>query len=155
MVCGIQDPFNYVLTEEELEKSLARVKSLLRPGGLLVVDMMNFASLYGNWAEGMINDSKGDNWSIHRRISHRVDDVNMLWYHTTTNHMELDGKSREWKEEHVLRMWTFPEFRGHLLANGFSDVRLFGELKAEAEEATTHAPRLVIVANRSRPHSTK
>src|SRR5580658_941747 len=46
---SVQDPFNYLLTEEELSNSLARLRSLLRPGGVLIVDIMNFASLHGRW----------------------------------------------------------------------------------------------------------
>jgi SAM-dependent methyltransferase len=146
---SIQDPFNYVLEEEELSNSLTRLRSLLQPGGVLVVDMMNFASLYGRWKETIIKDNKGDGWSVHRRVSHRVDDVNMLWYHSTINRMELGGRTKQWKETHVLRMWTFPEFRSQLIAHGFSNIHLFGELKAGTKEATTHAHRLVTVATKS------
>ena len=49
----------------------------------------------------------------------------------------------------MFRMWTFPEFRKQLLASGFTSIRLFGRLEAGAEEATTQAPRLVIVAERA------
>ncbi len=146
---SVQDPFNYILDEKELSKSLARVKALLRPGGLLVVDIMNFASLYGRWRRVLKQTDKGKNWTISSVVSHEVDDVNMLWYHRLATRMVLDGRTRHWKETHVLRMWTFPEFRSQLIASGFSDIHLFGRLKAGVEEATTHAPHLVMVAARS------
>ncbi len=146
---SVQDPFNYVLEEEELSNSLARLRSLLRPGGVLIVDIMNFASLYGRWKRALRQTSRGKNWMIRTRVSHEVDDVNMLWYHRLTTQMALDGRPRRWKETHVLRMWTFPEFRSQLIANGFSDVHTFGSLRKGAKEATTHAPRLVMVATRS------
>jgi SAM-dependent methyltransferase len=146
---SVQDPFNYILEEKELSNSLARLRSLLRPGGVLVVDIMNFASLYGSWKRVLKGTSRGKNWMISTRVSHEVDDVNMLWYHRLTTQMVLDGRTRRWKETHVLRMWTFPEFRSQLIANGFSDVRVFGSLRAGTKEATTHAPHLVMVATRS------
>jgi SAM-dependent methyltransferase len=146
---SVQDPFNYVLEEKELSNSLARLKSLLRPGGVLVVDIMNFASLYSRWKRVLKQTSRGKNWIIHTRVSHEVDDVNMLWYHRLTTQMVLHGRTRRWKETHVLRMWTFPEFRNQLIANGFSDVHVFGSLREGIKEATTHAPHLVIVATRS------
>ena len=146
---SVQDPFNYILEEKELSDSLARLKSLLRPGGVLVVDIMNFASLYGGWKRVLKKTSRGKNWTVRNQVSHEVDDVNMLWYHRLTAQMVLDGRTRRWKETHVLRMWTFPEFRSQLTANGFSDIHLFGRLREGTKEATTHAPHLVMVANRS------
>jgi SAM-dependent methyltransferase len=145
---SVQDPFNYVLEEKELSNSLARLRSLLRPGGVLVVDVMNFASLYSSWKGVLRQTDKGDNWTVSNVVTHEVDDVNMLWYHRLAARMVIDGRTSRWKETHVLRMWTFPEFKSQLIANGFADVRLFGSLKAGAREATTHAPHLVMVATR-------
>jgi len=146
---SVQDPFNYILKEKELSNSLSRLKSLLRPGGVLVVDIMNFASLYGKWKRLLEQTSRGKNWTIRTRVSHEVDDVNMLWYHRLTTQMVLNGRTRRWKETHELRMWTFPEFRSQLITNGFSDVHVFGSLRKGAREATTHAPHLVMVTTRS------
>ena len=146
---SVQDPFNYVLEEKELSNSLAKLHTLLRPGGVLVVDIMNFASLYGGWKKVVRKTIEGDSWTVSNVVSHEVDDVNMLWYHRLASRMVIDGRTSRWKETHVLRMWTFPEFKSQLVANGFSDVRLFGSLKAGIREATTHAPHLVMVATRS------
>lgn len=146
---SVQDPFNYVLEEKELSNSLARVQSLLRPGGVLVVDIMNFASLYSRWKGVRRETIRGNNWTVSNVVSHEVDDVNMLWYHRLAARMVIDGRTSRWKETHVLRMWTFPEFKSQLVANGFSDIRLFGSLKAGVREATTHAPHLVMVATKS------
>ena len=143
---SIQDPFNYLLKEEDLSRALARVRLLVRPRGLLIVDMINFAALYGVWRRVLTRDSSGEGWSVRRRVVHTIDDVNMLWYHRVTTVMEREGKRRRWSETHVLRMWTYPEFKRQLVANGFADVRLFGQLEAGAKEATTTAPRLEIVA---------
>jgi SAM-dependent methyltransferase len=146
---SIQGPFNYLLEEQELSNSLARSKVLLRPGGILVVDVINFAFIYGKWKKTINTTRKGKGWSIRRRTLYRVDDVNMLWYHVETNRMDLNGRTKEWKETHVFRMWTFPELRNELIANGFSDIHLFGRLRAGTKEAKIRAPRLVIVAIRS------
>lgn len=147
---SIQDPFNYLLKEEEVSRALARIRSLLRPEGLLVIDMMNFTSLYGRWKRVIRKETHGDNWSIRRKVEHEVDDVNMLWYHKVTNLMKLNGKTSKWKETHVLRMWTYPEMSRLLTVNGFRRPRLFGGLEAKMEEATTSARRLVIIANNKR-----
>lgn len=146
---SVQDPFNYLLDEKELTGSLARLRFLLRPGGVLVVDIVNFASLYGRWKRVLKQTVKGKNWTVSSHVSHRVDDVNMLWHHRLAARMVLNGRTRRWKETHVLRMWTFPEFKSQLIANGFSDVHLFGSLRVGTKEAATHARRLVIVATRS------
>ena len=145
---SIQGPFSYVLTDEGLARSLARVKAVLRPGGVLVIDVMNFAWLYGRFKPVFTTTRKGKGWLVRRVVTNEVDGVNMLWHNKEANKMELEGKTMQWKETHAFRMWTFPEFRRHLLANGFANIRLFGGPEARAKEATRQAPRLVIVANR-------
>jgi SAM-dependent methyltransferase len=146
---SIQGPFSYVLTDRGLARSLARVNKVLRPGGVLIIDMMNFAWLYGRFQPVFTTTRKGKGWWVRRVVTNEVDGVNMLWHNKEANQMELEGKTSEWKETHVFRMWTFPEFSRHLLAAGFADIRLFGRPEARAEKATTQAPRLVIVAERA------
>jgi SAM-dependent methyltransferase len=146
---SILGPFSYVLTDEDLARSLARVNAVLRPGGVLIIDVMNFAWMYGRFKPVFTTVRRGKGWSVRRVVTNEVDNVNMLWHNREANQMELQGKTREWKETHVFRMWTFPEFRRQLLAGGFTGIRLFGRLEAGAEEATTQAPRLVIVADRA------
>jgi SAM-dependent methyltransferase len=143
---SIQGPFNYLLEDEELSSSLSRLRVLLRPGGILVVDVINFASLYGKWKRTIDTTRRGKGWSISRHTSYQVDDVNMLTYHKETNRMYLNGRMRQWKETHLFRMWTFPELRSELIANGFSNIHLFGRLREGSKEAKTGEPRLVILA---------
>ena len=139
----------YVLNEEELSLTLDKLKSLIQPGGILIIDTGNFISIFGKYKEVRTQNRHGRNWEMKRRITYNVDDVNMLFYHNESTKMKLDGKTRKWKETHVLRMWTFPELRRQLLDHGFSNLHLFGQQKAGVKEATTRAPRLVIVAKRT------
>jgi hypothetical protein len=110
--------------------------------------MANYAAIFGSYKRVITREQRGTGWSIRRRITHRVDDANMLWYHIETNRMILGGRTKAWRETHVLRMWMFPELREHLLASGFVDMRLFTRMKAGAAEASTHVPRLVVVCIR-------
>ena len=146
---SILGPFSYVLTDEDLARSLAGVSALLRPGGIVVIDVNNFASMYVRFRPVYTTARRDKGGSVQTVVTSEIDDVNMLWYRKEANKMELHGRSSEWKETHVFRMWTFPEFRRQLLASGFTGIRLFGRLEAGAEEATTQAPRLVIVAERA------
>ena len=141
--------FNYILDEAGFRNTLGRLKVLIRSGGLLVLDMANYASFYDSYKKVITKERRGNGWSVRLRMAHRIDDVNMLWQNYERNRMKKDGKLKTWRETHTFRMWTFPEIKGHLLANGFAKVRLFGRMKAGTEEATTHAPRLVIVCNRA------
>jgi SAM-dependent methyltransferase len=147
-VYSIQDPFNYLLTERSLSKALSKIHTLIRPGGLLVVEMMNFASLYGRYKKQYNTSTKGKDWSLQRRVRHEIDDVNMLWYHHESNLLKLNSKLERWSETHVLRMWTFPELRRTLELEGFTKVRLFGKMKPRIKEVNRHANRLVILASR-------
>jgi SAM-dependent methyltransferase len=147
-VYSIQDPFNYLLTERSLSKALSKIRMLIRPGGVLVVEVMNFASLYGRYKKQINASTKGKGWSLQRRVRHEIDDVNMLWYHHESNVLKLNSKLRRWSETHLLRMWTYPELRRTLELEGFTKIRLFGKMKPGIKEAGRHANRLVIVANR-------
>jgi 2-polyprenyl-3-methyl-5-hydroxy-6-metoxy-1,4-benzoquinol methylase len=145
-VCSV---FNYILEGEALSRCLERLRNLIRPGGLLVVDVMNFASLLGIWKKETVLRRRGMGWRLERRVTHEVDEVKMLHYHRELNTMTRGKEMRGWRETHVLRMWTFPELRQAMEAHGFPQVHVFGQMKAGAREATTRAARLAIVAARA------
>jgi SAM-dependent methyltransferase len=147
-VYSILDPFNYLLTERSLSKALSKIHKLIRPGGVLIIDTMNFASLYTVFKKRYRVSAKGKDWSLQRRVRHEIDDVNMLWYHYESNAFKLKGKLHRWSERHLLRMWTFPELRTALEEQGFTKVLAFEAMKLGAKEAKRHADRLTIVANR-------
>jgi 2-polyprenyl-3-methyl-5-hydroxy-6-metoxy-1,4-benzoquinol methylase len=138
----------YLLNEQELSKFLKKLHSILRPGGLLIIDTGNFISMFGSYEKVRTLKNSGKNWQVSRRIANRIDDVNMLFYHVEHSTMTVGGKTKRWNETHVLRMWTFPELRAELLTHGFTKIHIFGKQKAGSKEANDHAPRLVIVAKR-------
>lgn len=63
-VCSIQDPFNYLLSGRSLTQALSRIHNLIRPGGVLVVEVMNFASLYGRFKKHYDTSTKGKGWAL-------------------------------------------------------------------------------------------
>jgi SAM-dependent methyltransferase len=140
--------FNYILQEEMLRSTLNRLKTLIRPGGLLVLDMANYAAIIDNCKKVITKERKGRGWRVNMRTEHRVEDATMLWHSLETNRLERDGKVKIWREKHTFRMWMYPELREHLLATGFDRPTLFGQMQQGARKATTHAPRLVIVCGR-------
>jgi hypothetical protein len=143
------DPFNYLLTEHSLSKALSKIHKLIRPGGVLIIDTMNFASLYTVFKKRYRVSVKRKGWSLQKRVQHEIDDVNMLWYHYESNTFKLKGKLHRWSERHLLRMWTLPELRTALEEQGFTKVHAFEAMKPGAKEAKRHADRLTIVANRT------
>jgi SAM-dependent methyltransferase len=148
-VYSILDPFNYLLTERSLSKALSKIHKLIRPGGVLIIDTMNFASLYTVFKKRYRVSVKRKSWSLQKRVQHEIDDVNMLWYHYESNTFKLKGRPHRWSERHLLRMWTLPELRTALKEQGFTKVHAFEAMKPGAKEAKRHADRLTIVANRT------
>jgi SAM-dependent methyltransferase len=146
-VYSILDPFNYLLTERSLSNALSKILKLIRPGGVLIINTMNFASLYPVFKKNIRISGKGNGWSLQKRVRHEIDDVNLLWYHYESDVFKLKGKVHRWSEKHVLRMWTFPELRRALEEQGFEKVHLFKEMKPGAKQAKRHATLLTIVAN--------
>ncbi len=140
---------SYVLSEDELARLFNQLGTVVRKGGLLIIDVFNFASLFKTWKDVTKNTEHGKGWRIERTESHRVDEINMLMYHEENTRMTLNGKTKHWKETHLFRMWSFPELRNQLLSHGFSHIRLFCEMKARSPEVATAAQRLVIVATKT------
>ncbi|MGD1054752.1 MAG: class I SAM-dependent methyltransferase [Nitrososphaerales archaeon] len=62
--------FNYILHEDQLRKTLSKLRTLILPGGLLVLDMGNFASLFGRYKKVIAKERRGRGWSIRRRVTH-------------------------------------------------------------------------------------
>ncbi len=140
----------YLSNEEELSNALTKIQFIIRPGGILIIDTGNFMSIFGIFQRVRKMQARGKDWWVKRTVIHKIDDVNNLCYHTEHNIMKVNGRIHKWRETHVLRMWTFPELRVQLANHGFTKIHLFGQQKARTKEATDHAPRLVLVATRSR-----
>ncbi len=145
---GAYSVFNYLLDEDALLQTLERLRKLVLPGGVVVLDMANYAAVYGSFKKFIIRKREGNGWSVVMRTDFKIDDVRMLWHHYETNLLKMGGRTRRWKETHTLRMWAFPELRRHLVASGFGVPHLFAEMKAEAKQVSSHASRLVMVSLR-------
>jgi SAM-dependent methyltransferase len=148
-VYSVRDLFNYLLTERALSNALSKIHVLTRPGGLLIINTMNFASLYTVFKKRYRVFVKRKGWLFQKRVKHEIDDVNMLWYNYESDTLRLNRRIRCWSERHVLRMWTFPELRRALKEHGYAKVRIFEKMKPGAREARHHASVLTIVANRT------
>ena len=139
--------FQYLLTDEDILKTLGAFHSALKPGGVVIMDLMNFMSLLGGYKENMVNHYSRDGVSYMQAISHSVENVPGIWNHREFGVIEDSGRTLTYDELHQLRIVNYNEMRRLFQETSFREVRCFGDF-ADREEIKNNAKRLLFVATK-------
>ena len=143
LVCGC-DGVNYLLDDERLNAFFSAVRSALKPSGAFAFDISS------KWK---LSHTLGDNFFGEDR-----DDVTYLWFNhydpdRQTATMELtfftregDDLYRRFDETHVQKAHDPAHLVSLLEANGFSNIRVYGDRTLEAPGP--EAPRIHFAAAR-------
>lgn len=137
--------FMYLLTDEDILQTLRAFRQALRPGGVAIIDIMNFLSLLGRYKETMVERCVKDGITFEWAIRHSVDDVPAIWNHHEFGIIEDNGKTITYREVHRFRMLNYNEMRRFLCEAGFSDIRCFGN-PVDREEVGSQSIRLLFAA---------
>lgn len=141
IIC-MNSAFGYLLTDEDILQTLKAFHGALKPGGIAIIDLMNFLSLLGRYKESMIRTYEEDGVSLKQAVSHSVQDVPGIWNHYEFGVIENGGETVTYHELHRFRMLNYNEMRRFLNEAGFTEIRCFGEFAAR-EEAKNNARRLI------------
>ena len=140
LVCNLFTSFGYFEREEEDLEVLRHVHQSLKPGGVLVLEMLGkerLARVYQN----AVSSEFPDGALLLQRHEVRSD-----WSRIRNEWMLLkDGRYRTFHFEHTI--YSGRELKERLLASGFAEVRLFGDL--EGAPYGVDATRLVAVARKA------
>ena len=146
LVC-MYTAFHYLLTTEDILRALKVFHRVIRPCGILVLDLFNPLYYLGRFQEVSVEHHQEGELAIQRTFKHKIDEVKAIWHQDEFAIIkDKDGISM-YHEVHSMRMLTYPEVSYLLKQTGFADTRCFGGL-ASREEATDTAQRLVVVANK-------
>ena len=131
--------FGYLESEEDDQQVLYQIAKALKPGGKLLMDLLN-----REWV--IINNEEFD-WHQHEdgRV---VLERRQLNLQTSTNHLTYteilpDGTRREMSDLHM-RLYTLTELTKMLAATGLTLTKVYGGF--QAEPYTVNTRRMIIVA---------
>jgi len=136
--------FMYLLTDEDILQALKGFRKALEPGGVAIIDIMNFLSLLGSYKENLVERYAKDGITMERAIKHSVEDVPAIWNHQEFGIVEDNGEILTYHELHRFRMLNYNEMRRFLNEVGFTSAKCFGEFVAR-EEVKSNSKRLIFV----------
>ncbi len=107
--------FQYLLKLEEHLAALKNVYNILKPGGLIVIDVMNYFSIIKKYSTPKTIVWKNNSHIYKRDIKHKVHAIESIWEHKTTLSIEdcKNNKFRRIKSTHNMKMFSPTEL--HLL----------------------------------------
>jgi SAM-dependent methyltransferase len=122
-VTCLDDAFNYLLTEEDLDRALRSIAAALAPGGILVFDTNSLSTYRTTFSE---------------RFAVRSGDWEFTWCGQTHPRFQAGGVARAWLEvsgpnpcppsQHVQRHWPVDRLRVACEAAGFDQVAFRGQV---------------------------
>jgi ubiquinone/menaquinone biosynthesis C-methylase UbiE len=139
--------FNYLLTDQDIEKALAAFHRALRPCGIFILDLMNPIFYIGKFREITVEHHQEGQLCIQRTFKHTLDEVRSLWYQDEFVVVN-DGNSVSTRREiHTMRMLTYPEISRFIRDAQFVDIECYGNF-TDLVSAEDKAERLILVCKR-------
>lgn len=138
----------HVNSEADLDKTLLDFRELLRPGGLLLLQMRNFDLVMGEkrrWMEPQTVKDGSTEWLFLRFYDFEADgriQFNILSLHRTAN----SPWNTQLTSTHLLPIYS-EKLSQELVSLGFNNIRLYGNLGADPYAAGSSGD-LVLLANK-------
>jgi len=139
--------FNYLLTDQDIERALAAFHRALRPGGIAILDLMNPIFYIGKFREITVEHHQEGQMCIQRTFKHTLDEVRSLWYQDEFVVSDDGNSVSTCREIHTMRMLTYPEISHFIRDAQFVDIKCYGNF-TDLVEAEDKAERLILVCRR-------
>lgn len=133
--------FGYLESEEDDQQVLHQIAKALKPGGKLLMDLLN-----REWV--IINNEEYD-WHQHQDgriiLEHRQLDLQTSTNHLTYTEILPDGTRREMSDLHM-RLYTLTELTKMLTTAGLTLETVYGGFRGEKYSVNTR--RMIVIASR-------
>ena len=141
-VINMFSSFGYLESEQDDQQVLHQISKALKPGGKLLMDLLN-----REWV--IINNEEYD-WHQHEDgrivLEHRQLDLQTSTNHLTYTEILPDGTRRQLSDLHM-RLYTLTELTKMLAAAGLTLKRVYGGF--QAEDYTVNTRRMILIASKS------
>ncbi|KYK38260.1 MAG: hypothetical protein AYK18_17565 [Theionarchaea archaeon DG-70] len=138
--------FNYLISDEDIMRTLRGLYNSLKRDGIVVIDIHNFLYHLDNFEKVTIDHFEKDNIHIQRIIRYDVDNVTCICYYDEYATINEAGKVSTYHEVHPLRIMTHNEMRKFLTEANFGNIKCFADYTTK--EAKKSAHRLVFVGEK-------
>jgi SAM-dependent methyltransferase len=138
-VVNMFSSFGYLESEAEDAKVLSAVERALKPGGRLLIDLLNREWVIANYEEKDWHEGADGTLYLERRHF----DLESSRNHVTFTVITPDGDQREIGGHHI-RLYTLREIRGLLSSAGLNFERAYGGF--EGEDYSIGSRRMIIIA---------
>jgi SAM-dependent methyltransferase len=115
----------YLASTERILEALRAFRRALRPGGVLVVDNLNFLAQWHRWGVPYSGSCAGADLQVEYQDRHWYDDFLSLYHIELCATVRQRGRSWEVHNEDVLRVMTAGEMAACLGQAGFEDVSAY------------------------------
>ena len=140
LACSLFTSFGYFEQEQEDLEVLRNIHESLKPGGVLVMDVVAKERLARIWQHGLFSEFQDGTLLVMRP------QVKADWCRIRNDWMLLkDGRYRTFSFEHTV--YSARELRERMEATGFARVRVYGDLGGAP--FGIEATRLVLVAHKA------
>ena len=136
-----KDAFGYLESDEENLKVLKAVREALKPGGRVLLDMINREWVVSNYDQS--DWRQGEDGSLY--LEHREFDLATSRNHVTFTIIKPDGTRKETVGHHI-RLYTLTETLKLLSKAGLYFVEAYGGFDGEAYSIDTR--RMIVVAEK-------
>jgi SAM-dependent methyltransferase len=146
LVAAINGSFAYLQTQASRADALAQCRRVLRPGGLLVLDLPNLLRILFKYGGPAVQEREVEGRAVRLERRHRIDYTRALFV-TDESYVVHEAAGAPWtlRREHAYAITTWPELAHALTAAGFGTLRTFTSFEARAPEPLGPG-RMLIVA---------
>ena len=149
LIVAINGSFAYLATPAERADALTQCRSVLRPGGFLVLDVPHLVRILFEYAGPWSAERELDGRHVRLTRRHRVDYPRALFITDERFDVrEPDGSTWALEREHPYAITTYPELAYQLERARFSRTRTFTAFTLRAPEPIGPG-RLILVAQAS------
>jgi len=139
LACSLFTSFGYFADETDDLRVLQNVSESLQDSGVFVIDVISKERLARNWKDSLVTEFPDGALLLQRpQVCKDWSRVENEWV------LVKDGRSRSFRFEHTI--YSGRELKDRLVASGFADVKLFGDLGGSCYGLD--ASRLVAVARK-------
>jgi len=145
----IGSAFNYNMTIEDAIRTLAEFRRVLRKGGKVVIDMVNFLELlpHIDFRQPYSDIYERNGLVMATIIRYKLDELTGAWIHDEFGIVNARGEVQTFHDVSEFRVITYHEFK-HCLAHvrGFGSAQCYGNWTDRSPAANgSRYPRLIFV----------